>query len=162
MFKGFERTNITCSGIDINVLYAGSGPPVLFLHGYPQSHVMWNKVVPTLAQHFTVITTDLRGYGDSSKPASDSEHIAYSKRASAIDQVAVMNHLGHAEFALVGHDRGARVAHRMALDFPEKVRRIALIDIIPTYVALEDGNLKNSIDFYNNIFTYIIILFSKN
>jgi pimeloyl-ACP methyl ester carboxylesterase len=106
--------------------------PVLLLHGYPQTHVMWHRVAPVLAQRFTVVCADLRGYGDSGAPASDATHEPYSKRAMAVDQLEVMQQLGHERFALVGHDRGARVARRLALDHPHAVSRLALVDIVPT------------------------------
>jgi len=111
----------------------GKGPPVLLLHGYPQTHVEWHRVAPMLAMDFTVIATDLRGYGDSSKPADGANHEGYSKRAMARDQVDVMRQLGFAQFAVVGHDRGGRVGHRMTLDHPEQVTRLAVLDIVPTY-----------------------------
>ncbi|MBT3628025.1 MAG: alpha/beta fold hydrolase, partial [Rhodospirillaceae bacterium] len=120
MFKGFEQDKIDAGGVEINLVRGGSGPPLLLLHGYPQSHVMWHKVAPILAQHFTVVAPDLRGYGDSAKPEAGADHAGYSKRASARDQVAVMTALGFEKFALVGHDRGARVAHRLARDHGER------------------------------------------
>ena len=131
-FPGFTRTRIHAEGAEIHTLVAGSGPPVLLLHGYPQTHLMWRHVAPRLAEEFTVVATDLRGYGDSSKPASDAAHLVYSKRAMAEDQVQVMKALGHETFHVVGHDRGARVGHRMALDFPRVVNRLAVLDIVPT------------------------------
>src|SRR5579863_8536974 len=115
-FPGFERRHIATTGAEINLVTGGSGPPLLLLHGYPQTHVMWHRVAPRLAQHCTVVATDLRGYGDSAKPAGGDRHVAYSKRAMAQDQVEVMAALGHSSFYVVAHDRGARVAHRMALD----------------------------------------------
>jgi haloacetate dehalogenase len=119
-------------GLEINVARAGSGPPLLLMHGYPQTHAMWHRVAPFLAERFTVVATDLRGYGDSDKPPGDPEHVTYSKRAMARDQVAVMRALGFERFHVAGHDRGARVAHRMALDHSETVLRVALLDIVPT------------------------------
>jgi len=121
----------------IRAAIGGSGPPLLLLHGHPQTHATWRKVAPVLAKHFTVIAADLRGYGDSAKPAGGPDHIAYSKREMAKDQVAVMAALGHERFGLVGHDRGARVAHRMALDHPRAVDRLALFDIAPTATMYE-------------------------
>lgn len=117
----------------IKVVRIGKGFPVLLLHGYPQTHLMWHKIAPRLAEDFTVILTDLRGYGDSDKPQGNPEHGNYSKRVMAQDQVGVMSELGYEEFYLVGHDRGARVAHRLTLDYPEKVKKLVLLDIIPTY-----------------------------
>ncbi|MEO8536716.1 MAG: alpha/beta hydrolase [Betaproteobacteria bacterium] len=110
----------------------GNGPPLLLLHGYPQTHAMWHRVAPSLARTYTVVCADLRGYGDSSKPASDATHAAYSKRAIAQDMVDVMNELGHPRFRLVGHDRGGRVSHRLALDHPTAVSHLAVLDISPT------------------------------
>ena len=132
MFEGFERERVTTSGAEINVVRGGDGPPVLLLHGYPQTHAMWHAVAPLLAERFTVVAADLRGYGDSSKPRGGEDHVAYSKRAMAGDMVEVMEHLGFESFSVTGHDRGGRVAHRMALDHSERVERLALLDIIPT------------------------------
>src|SRR3712207_1261879 len=121
----------------------GEGPPVLLLHGYPQTHAMWHLVAPRLAESFTVVATDLRGYGDSSKPEGGEDHAGYSKRAMALDQIGVMRELEFDSFAVVGHDRGARVAHRMALDHPERVTKLAVLDIVPTHYvfATADKNL---------------------
>jgi haloacetate dehalogenase len=121
----------------IRAAAGGSGPPLLLLHGHPQTHATWRKIAPVLAEHFSVIAADLRGYGDSAKPAGGPDHIGYSKREMAKDQVAVMAALGHERFGLIGHDRGARVAHRLALDHPEAVDRIALFDIAPTATMYE-------------------------
>src|SRR5215218_3304987 len=133
MFEGFERERIESPDAEIALVRGGSGPPVLLLHGYPQTHVMWHKVAPALAREFTVVAADLRGYGDSSKPPDGENHAGYSKRATARDQVAVMERLGFGRFAVVGHDRGGRVGHRLALDYPERVTRLAVLDIVPTY-----------------------------
>jgi haloacetate dehalogenase len=116
----------------IHTVHGGEGPPVLLLHGYPQTHVMWHRVAPALAARFTVVCPDLRGYGDSAKPSSDETHATYSKRVMAEDQLEVMHTLGFERFAAVGHDRGARLARRLALDRPESVDRLVLLDIIPT------------------------------
>ena len=132
MFEGFERHQLTTSGTTINIVKAGTGPPLLLLHGYPQSHVMWHKVAPSLAEDFTVVAADLRGYGDSGKPGGDPEHLNYSKRLMAQDQVEVMQQLGFESFFLVGHDRGARVSHRLTKDYPQRVLKLAVLDIIPT------------------------------
>ncbi len=129
----FERIQIKTSDAEINLMHGGSGNPLLLLHGYPQTHVMWHKVAPRLAQNFHVICPDLRGYGDSSKPASTADHYPYSKRAMSQDMVEVMASLGHHEFFVAGHDRGARVTHRMALDYPEKIRKACVMDIAPTH-----------------------------
>jgi haloacetate dehalogenase len=118
----------------------GSGPPLLLLHGYPQTHLMWRKVAPRLARNFTVVAADLRGYGDSSKPAGGENHIGYSKRAMAQDQIEVMSSLGFERFSVVGHDRGGRVAHRMALDHPDSVQKLVILDIVPTYKIFHSVN----------------------
>jgi haloacetate dehalogenase len=131
-FPGFKRIHIATSGAEINGVVGGSGPPVLLLQGWPQTHLEWRHVAAVLAQQFTVVATDLRGYGDSSKPPSGESHAGYSKRAMAQDQVEVMRQLGFERFAVVGHDRGGRVACRMALDHPQVVTRLALLDIVPT------------------------------
>lgn len=120
------------AGVRIRAATGGSGPPVLLLHGHPQTHATWRATAPALARHHTVVAADLRGYGDSGKPGSDADHTPYSKRAMAADQVALMRALGHDTFAVVGHDRGGRVAHRMALDHPAAVQRLAVLDIAPT------------------------------
>src|SRR5262245_64648092 len=125
MFDGFTRQQINTQETTINLLRSGSGFPILLLHGYPQTHVCWHRVGPILAERFTVVCADLRGLGDSGKPASDSEHLTYSKRTMAQDQLEVMQNLGFNEFAVVGHDRGARVAHRMALENPGKISKLA-------------------------------------
>jgi haloacetate dehalogenase len=116
----------------INGVMGGQGPPLLLLHGYPQTHAEWHRITPALAQRFTVVATDLRGYGDSGKPADGSRHEGHCKRSMARDQIAVMKKLGFARFAVIGHDRGGRVAHRMALDYPDAVSRAAVLDIVPT------------------------------
>jgi haloacetate dehalogenase len=136
MFDRFETRDIATSGARIHLRIGGSGPPVLLLHGYPQTHVMWHKLAPRLAESRTVVAADLRGYGDSAKPDPGD----YSKRAMARDQVEAMAALGFDRFAVVGHDRGARVTHRLCLDHPERVSRAVLLDICPTatmYAATE-------------------------
>jgi haloacetate dehalogenase len=132
MFEGFEVRDIATRETSIHARIGGSGPPLLLLHGYPQTHAMWHQVAPALAERCTVVCPDLRGYGDSGKPASDPEHAVYSKRATARDMVEVMAALGFARFLVAGHDRGGRVAHRLALDHPERVERMAVLDIVPT------------------------------
>jgi haloacetate dehalogenase len=140
MFDSFVRERIATDAATISLVHGGSGPPLLLLHGYPQTHVMWHKVAPLLARDFTVVATDLRGYGDSSKPDGGLEHEAYSKREMARDQVDVMAQLGFQTFAVAGHDRGGRVAHRMALDHPERVTKLAVLDIVPTYRLYADSS----------------------
>ena len=129
---GFSLRDIKANNIEIHAAIGGSGPPLLLLHGHPQTHLTWHRIAPQLAAHFTVVATDLRGYGDSQKPEGGENHIAYSKRVMAQDQVNVMRALGFSRFAVVGHDRGGRVAHRMALDHPDAVEKVALLDIAPT------------------------------
>jgi haloacetate dehalogenase len=131
--EGFKRTDIKTSGARIVVATAGSGPPLLLMHGNPFNHMNWAKVAPTLAKEFTVVCTDLRGYGDSEKPPGGDDHSGYSFRAMAQDQVEVMAALGYDKFFVAGHDRGARVLHRMCLDHPAKVMRAAIMDIIPQH-----------------------------
>jgi haloacetate dehalogenase len=123
--------------VTINAIVGGSGPPLLLLHGHPQTHAIWHRVAPRLAEQFTVVACDLRGYGDSSKPQGAPDHANYSKRAMAADMVAVMQSLGLATFRVLAHDRGARVAHRLALDHPQAVERMALLDIAPTLAMYE-------------------------
>lgn len=137
LFPGFETDAIDTGEARIHVRHGGAGPPILLLHGHPQTHAMWHLVAPRLAEDFTVVATDLRGYGDSSKPPSAADHEPYSKRAFARDQVRVMEHLGFERFRVAGHDRGARTAYRMALDHPERVERLAVLDIIPTVEVWE-------------------------
>ena len=123
--------------VTINAIVGGSGPPLLLLHGHPQTHAIWHRVAPRLAEHFTVVACDLRGYGNSSKPQGAPDHANYTKRAMAADMVAVMQSLGFATFRVLAHDRGARVAHRLALDHPQAVERMALLDIAPTLAMYE-------------------------
>ncbi len=137
LIEGFEARDFDAGGITIRHAIGGSGPPLLLLHGYPQTHGMWRKIAPRLARRFTVVAADLRGYGDSSKPAGLADHSNYSKRAMAADQVALMKHLGFGRFRLCGHDRGARVAHRLALDNRDAVERLAVLDIAPTLAMYE-------------------------
>ena len=136
-FAGFARRRIATSGAEINVVTGGNGPPLLLLHGYPQTHLMWRKVAPLLAAEFTLVIPDLRGYGDSSKPPAGPDSANYAKRAMAQDQVETMAALGFDRFRVAGHDRGARVAHRLARDHGEKVERLALLDIVPTLYRFE-------------------------
>jgi haloacetate dehalogenase len=132
VFDGFELTTIDTGEATIRVRHGGSGPPILLLHGHPQTHVMWHRVAPRLAEEFTVVAADLRGYGESSKPPTTADHEPYSKRAMARDQVEVMRRLGFERFGVAGHDRGGRCAYRLALDHPERVTKLAVLDIVPT------------------------------
>ena len=135
LFPGFESRRIETSGAEIFLRTGGDGPPLLCLHGYPQTHAMWHRVAPVLSRHFTLVLADLRGYGASSCPASDPSHTPYGKRAMAQDMVEAMAKLGHDRFRLAAHDRGARVAYRLALDHEACVERLALLDIVPTLDA---------------------------
>ena len=132
-FPGFKSARVKTSGAEINLVHAGSGPPLLLMHGAPQTHVSMRHLAADLARDYTVIVPDLRGYGESSKPPDGENHVNYSKRAMALDQVEVMKSFGFDRFAVVGHDRGGRVGHRMALDHADKVTRLCVLDIIPTY-----------------------------
>ncbi len=134
MFEGFTDDRIALpSGLALRVRTAGAGPPLLLLHGYPQTHACWHLVAPRLVEAgFHVVLADLRGYGDSDRPDSDAEHTPYSKRAMARDQAALMAELGHAGYGVAGHDRGGRVGHRLARDFPDRVAALAVLDICPT------------------------------
>jgi haloacetate dehalogenase len=136
-FPGFEQRRIATSGAEINLVTGGRGPPLLLLHGYPQTHLLWRKIAPRLAEEFTLVIPDLRGYGDSSKPPAGAEQIAYSKRALAQDQAETMGALGFERFMVAGHDRGARVAHRLVRDHAERIDRVALLDIVPTLYRFE-------------------------
>jgi haloacetate dehalogenase len=152
MFEGFTTTDIDAGGTTIHTVHGGSGPPLLLMHGYPQTHVMWHKIAPALAERFTVVATDLRGYGDSAKPASDADHAAYSKRTTALDQVEVMAALGFERFSVAGHDRGGRVGHRMALDHPDKVEKLAVLDIVPTHKIFSTVNKEIAAGYYHWFF----------
>jgi haloacetate dehalogenase len=152
LFPGFEARRIDTGEADIFLRIGGHGPPLLLIHGYPQSHVMWHRVAPALARQFTLVIPDLRGYGDSSVPASDPEHAAYSKRAMARDMVAVMGALGHERFHLAGHDRGGRVAYRLALDHPQRVERLAVLDIVPTHAMWHGFTVGMAMKVYHWLF----------
>ena len=152
MFKGFKSQKIQTTGATINVVSGGQGPPLLLLHGNPETHVMWHKVAPRLATEFSVFAADLRGYGDSSKPEGGENHSNYSKRAMALDQIELMSHFGFDKFAVVGHDRGGRVGHRMALDHPDRVTKLAVLDIVPTYDLLHRVTYEVATAFYHWFF----------
>jgi haloacetate dehalogenase len=152
MFEGFSLSMIDTGDAVIRVRHGGDGPPVLLLHGHPQTHVMWHAVAPRLAQDFTVVAPDLRGYGESSKPATTPDHMPYSKRVMAQDQVAVMRQLGFEHFFVAGHDRGGRCAYRMALDHPERVGKLAVLDIIPTGEAFRRANMAFGLGFWHWFF----------
>lgn len=152
MFEGFQVRDIEGDGATIHLRVGGSGPPLLLLHGNPLTHVSWHKIAPRLAERFTVVATDLRGYGDSSKPPGGDDHYGYSFRAMARDQVAVMRRLGFERWCVAGHDRGGRVAHRMALDTPEVVEKVAFLDIVPTHHMLNNIKKTWAVDSYHWFF----------
>src|SRR5215470_7513388 len=151
-FPGFERRRIATSGAEINCVIGGSGPPLLMLHGYPQTHAMWHRIAPRLAERFTVVCSDLRGYGDSAKPEGGADHVNYSKRAMALDQVEVMRALGFSRFRIAAHDRGARVTHRLCLDHPRAVERAAVLDISPTRIMYGGTNQVFATAYYHWFF----------
>ena len=152
MFEGFTHKRIEATGATINLRYGGSGPPLLLLHGNPLTLVMWHKIAPRLANDFTVVAADLRGYGDSSKPDGGVDHIGYSFRMMAQDQLEMMTALGFDAFHVCGHDRGGRVAHRMALDHPKRVRKVAFLDIVPTHHMLNNIKKQWAVDSYHWFF----------
>jgi haloacetate dehalogenase len=148
-FDGFTLTTIVVPGGAIRLRHGGSGPPLLLLHGNPQSHAMWNLVAPRMAERFTVVCPDLRGYGRSFKPPATADHAPYAKQAMAADMAAVMTALGHQRFLVGSHDRGARVAHRLALDFPDRVERLAVLDIVPTIEHFERADMDFALSYYH-------------
>ncbi|MDB6082177.1 MAG: alpha/beta hydrolase, partial [Gammaproteobacteria bacterium] len=142
MFDGFRRELVTVDGIEIACAVGGSGPPVLMLHGFPQNLFMWARVAPALARHYSVVCADLRGYGNSAKPRCRADRSNYSFRVLASDQVGLMKHFGFDRFHVVGHDRGGRTGHRMALDQPDRVLTLTVMDIVPTYAMFMETNWK--------------------
>jgi haloacetate dehalogenase len=151
---GFKAMKVQTAGATINLVTGGEGPPLLLIHGAPFSHVAWRLVAPELAKRYTIVAPDLRGYGDSSKPPDGDNHVNYSKRSMALDQVEVMKHFGFTSFPVVGHDRGGRVAHRLALDHPDKVTKVAVLDIVPTlylYTHVTLGFIQAYPHWFNNV-----------
>ena len=148
-FEGFSLEYVKVTDGMIRLRRGGSGPPLLLLHGNPQTHAMWHAVAPELAKDFTVICPDLRGYGRSLKPPATADHAPYAKKAMARDMVEVMAHYGHTRFRVGSHDRGARVAHRLAIDFPERVERLAVLDIVPTIEHFERADMKFGLGYYH-------------
>jgi haloacetate dehalogenase len=148
-FDGFHLEQVSVAGGSIRLRHGGSGPPLLLLHGNPQTHAMWHKVAPALAERFTVICPDLRGYGGSFKPEATADHAPYAKREMAKDMIEVMEHFGHQTFFVAGHDRGGRVAHRLTIDHPERVRKLAVLDIIPTLEHFERADTHFAMGYYH-------------
>jgi haloacetate dehalogenase len=148
-FDGFGLEHVAVSAGTLRLRRGGSGPPLLLLHGNPQTHAMWHKVAPELARHYTVYCPDLRGYGGSFKPPVSADHAAYAKRAMAKDMAELMAHFGHQTFLVAAHDRGARVAHRLALDHPRRVTKLALMDIIPTLEHFERADMRFALGYYH-------------
>ena len=151
MPETFKSIDIQTSDPEVRIVgqIGGNGPPLLLLHGNPLTHRSWDRIAPRLAQHFTVVATDLRGYGDSAKPAGSDGHANYSFRRMAQDQVEVMKALGFEAFFVAGHDRGARTAFRMALDHPDKVRKVAFLDILPTHAVVQNMGAQLALDLYH-------------
>ena len=152
LFEGFSLSRIDLGDVTVRVRHGGSGPPLLLLHGHPQTHMMWHAVAPLLARDFTVIAPDLRGYGESSKPQSTTDHIPYSKGAMARDQIALMQHFGFEQFSVAGHDRGGRCAYRLALDYPDYVRKLAVLDIVPTGEAFRRTDMAFGLGYWHWFF----------
>lgn len=152
MFESFDEHRIATSEADIYLRTAGQGPPVLLLHGYPQTHAIWHAVAPRLIDRFSLVIPDLRGYGESKGPPPDPKHFNYSKRSMARDMVEVMRSLGHKRFMVAGHDRGGRVGYRLAFDHPERVSHLAAIDIIPTLTAAAGMDKDKALNSYHWIF----------
>jgi haloacetate dehalogenase len=152
MFESFTLETRAANGQVLRLRRGGEGPPLLLLHGNPETHAMWHAVAPALAKRFTVVCPDLRGYGMSSKPPPSADHAAYAKRAMAADMAALMQGLGFPRFQVVAHDRGARVAHRLALDHPQAVERLCVMDIVPTLVHFERTDMAFAMGYYHWFF----------
>jgi haloacetate dehalogenase len=152
IFEGFVLETRVADGQALRLRRGGAGPPLLLLHGNPQTHAMWHRVAPALARRYTVVAPDLRGYGFSAKPPVSADHAAYAKRAMAADMAALMRDLGFAQFAVVAHDRGARVAHRLALDHPDRVTRLCVMDIVPTLVHFERADMAFGLGYWHWFF----------
>lgn len=149
LFEEFSLDEIPVTEGTLRVRHGGDGPPLLLLHGNPQTHYMWHRVAPRLAKHFTVICPDLRGYGKSFKPEASTDHAPYSKRRMALDMIELMDYFGHHEFFVGAHDRGARVAHRLALDHPQRVKKLSVLDIIPTVEHFERTDMAFAMGYYH-------------
>lgn len=154
LLPDFRVSRVKTGGAELHAVVGGSGPPLLLIHGAPLTHLSWFRVAPELAKEYTVVAADLRGYGDSSKPADGRNHVNYSKRAMAQDQIDLMESFGFDRFAVVGHDRGGRVAHRLALDHPRSITRLAVLDIVPTHYLYRHVT-KSFVDAYFHWFLYI-------
>src|SRR5689334_18589384 len=152
MFEGFALSMIDLEAVKVRVRHGGKGPPLLLLHGHPQTHMMWHAIAPRLAQDFMVIAPDLRGYGESSKPESTPDHFPYSKRVMAQDQIALMKHFGFEQFSVAGHDRGGRCAYRLALDHAQRVRKLAVLDIVPTGEAFRRADMAFGLGYWHWFF----------
>jgi haloacetate dehalogenase len=152
MFPNFTSHTVDVDGVAIRCVKGGNGPALLLLHGHPQTHAIWHKVAERLAQEYTVIAADLRGYGDSAKPAGLPDHSNYAKRVMALDQIGLMRHFGYARFRVMAHDRGARVAYRMALDHPDVVSHLVTLDIAPTLAMYEKTSLAFATAYYHWFF----------
>src|SRR5919108_5299879 len=148
MFSGFETSVVDVGETTIFIRRKGSGSPLLLLHGFPETHVMWHRIAPTLAEQFTVVCADLRGYGSSGTPASTPDHAPYAKAAMAADMVTLMGRLGFDRFTVVGHDRGGRVAYRLALDHGERIDHLVVLDVIPTSDALDRADVRLALGYW--------------
>lgn len=148
-FEGFSLDIVAVAGGSLRLRHGGSGPPLLLLHGNPQTHAIWHAVAPRLAEKFTVVCPDLRGYGQSFKPEATVDHAPYAKRAMAVDMIQLMDHFGFDRFSVGGHDRGARLAHRIALDFPERIAKLAVLDVIPTIEHFERTDMNFAMGYYH-------------